>query len=124
VSRGFKKDWTATKLARKEGRIHAPSWISLDGHELLFGRDKGTRREEVWARAKGNCESCGRLAPLLGAEGYAGEAHHIEHKLWNRCDCMHNLSWRCGRFISDCHTKEHLSVRWTKRGDADGETKV
>jgi hypothetical protein len=32
---------------------------------------------------------------------------------------MHNGSWRCGRFASDCHTREHKHVQWTKKVNAD-----
>lgn len=125
MPRGFKRNEYDTQLALGAGTLRdSRSFITLpkDGiaHLILSGIDATNARTECHALAKGMCASCGRLAPLEGEEGYRGEAHHMLHKPWNRCWCQHNLSWRCGRFVSDCHTDEHPHPQWTKKDSHAG----
>ena len=114
MPKGFKRDYAFTKtLCFSDER----SFISLSGHEVLYGKDKTYKRSTICERAKGKCQVCGKDAPLEGEDGYRGEWHHIETAIGKRCDCLHNASWRCGRFVGDCHSKEHAkrAPRWTPK---------
>jgi len=114
MPRGFKRDAAATKARRFEDRR---SFVSRDGHDLLYGNDKAERRKEIFARDKGTCQCCGRVAPEHGFDGYRGEWHHTyKEKKVKRCDCMHGGEVRCGRFVSDCHTREHVKPRFGEKG--------
>ena len=121
MPRGFKKSPEETKLARF---LDPRSFVSLPKmlkhcpntvHSLLYGKDKGKWREQVWKKANGRCEKCGAYAPFDGVDGYCGEAHHIGHKPAERCDCVANGSWRCGRFVRDCHSGCHPKPQWTRK---------
>jgi hypothetical protein len=112
---GWKKNAHAETVARKF--FDRRSFVSRkeDGklHDKLFGEDKRLRRQEVFDREGGICQKCGRYAPLNGDEGYRGAAHHILHKIWNRCDCKENLEWVCGRFVGTCHTDQHVRPKFS-----------
>ena len=114
MPRGFKRSPMATQVWNFEDE---KSFVSTTGHLVLWGKDKSKMREMVHGRAQGKCQACGKEAPLEGEEGYRGEWHHIETAVGKRCDCLHNASWRCGRFVGDCHSKEHAkrAPRWTPK---------
>jgi hypothetical protein len=110
VSRGFKHNQPAETIAQHY--LDSRSYLSEKNgrvHEILFGLDKSGQREKVYHQAKGKCQKCGRPAPLHDprGEGYEGAWDHIKNHAGDRCDCLHNAQWLCGRFIADCHTSEH-----------------
>jgi 5-methylcytosine-specific restriction endonuclease McrA len=104
MPRGFKRNYAATKL---RGFLDPRSFVSLpkDGlaHDLLYGKDVGARRAEVFLRDDGRCRDCGAKASWE-----EGEMHHLENQAGSRCDDLHNLAWSC----SDCHKKRHVQVRF------------
>ena len=109
--RGFKKSPIETQGWNfRDSR----SFVSLNGHLVLYGEDKSNQRQAVYGKAKGKCEVCGKEAPLE-----TGEWHHLETEVGKHCDCLHNSSWRCGHFVSDCHSKEHAhrAPQWTPKAD-------
>jgi hypothetical protein len=98
--RGAKRDNTET-MARNF--MDDRSFVSMDGHDYLYGDDIGDRRREVWERAHGYCEV--KQAP--GCSGLVswvdGEMHHKQGGLVGRNDDMENLLWSC----MACHRYEH-----------------
>jgi hypothetical protein len=119
--RGFKRSPIETaKLLEVGLLVDERSFLSLDGHVVLYGADKSAQRARIHARAKGRCQVCRNIAPLDGDEGYAGGWHHIETEAGKHCDCFHNSSWRCGHFVRNCHTKEHAHRR-PRFGERAGE---
>lgn len=113
---GWKRNAPLETAAR--AFLDSESYVSIkDGveHDKLAGEDMCQRREQIFFREEGICQECGKFAPLSGIEGYRGAAHHILHKIWERCDCPHNLAWVCGRFVSDCHTKQHVKPMFSSK---------
>ena len=78
------------------------SYWTNDGHEYLFGEDKGDRRLDVYVREKGKCQECGR--PAGWCEGHM---HHIKGGLVGRNDDLANLAWLC----FECHMRKHVRVK-------------
>ena len=108
MSRGFKRDIPGTKAAKF---LDKRSFRSIDGHDLLFGADKGVRRQQIMDRDGQNCRVCGAHAlERLGM----GEWRHLEneHNNFRRCDCMEGGQWA----HHSCHFKaDHPGVIWSKR---------
>ena len=100
MPRAAKRDNTET-VARNF--MDERSFVSLDGHEYLYGDDIGDRRREVYERAKGVCEV--RTSPHCqkAARWIDGEMHHKQGGLVGRNDDMENLLWSC----LPCHRFEH-----------------
>lgn len=116
--RGFKRSPIETAKLLEIGLLFDPrSFLSLDGHAILYGTDKTMQRMRIHAAHRGRCDVCKNIAPLDGEEGYRGEWHHEDPK---RCDCLHGASWRCGHFVRPCHAAEHAhrAPRWTRKGEA------
>ena len=114
--RGFKRGIEETRIARERGQIRDPrSFISLDGHSILYGVDKTRRREEIYARAQGRCEGCPSRHYVPWE---VGEWHHIRGGLTGRCDCLGNALWTCGDF----HRAQHVQVRLGER-EAEGHVR-
>ena len=104
--RGFKRGVEETRIARERGLIRDKrSFISLDGHSILYGVDKTRRREEVYARDNGQCQVCRKFVSREGAE-----LDHVKGGLTGRCDCSGNLQILCG----PCHRQKHVQVQWAK----------
>ncbi len=76
------------------------SFVSVDGHEYLKGKDKTARYREAVEKLPPFCNKCKRLL-------YEGDLDHIQGGLVGRCDCMHNLQWLC----KDCHREKHVQVQ-------------
>lgn len=95
------KDKAATKLARKTGEIHAPSWISIAGHVYLeCGEDLRRLRWEVLRSQQHKCAIC---------EEYLAEwdmdLDHIQGgRPLARCDCFN-------RFIGGLDGAVHTNVQ-------------
>jgi hypothetical protein len=91
-----KRDRDRTQLRRFQDRR---SFVSLAGHDYLFGRDVEPRRREVFERECGRCWNCGAY--------YGWDYGHLEHIQGGygpqRCWCAHNLRWGCPK----CHMKHH-----------------
>jgi hypothetical protein len=117
-----KRDKELTKLARRAGLMHHPSYISYAGHWYLIGKDKGLLRDRVMADAKNICAVCGQYC-----SEFDGNMHHLASgSRVRRCDCYHtmlvdgtehtNVVWICGMFAPrDCHRKAHnREVQWSK----------
>lgn len=108
---GFKVDKEAT-ARRLPAFADKRSFISLDGHEILFGLDKSQRRREIWQRANGRCEM--QLIP--GCRGFANFENGISMSGWahvsipphrHHCDCKGGGLWTCG----PCHRYYHAHKR-------------
>lgn len=111
MSRAAKRDDEATSAfhwpPRFPGDRPAPffdkdSFIALDGHQYLEGRDRSRRRAEIYTRDKGRCQKCGALTPWQ-----VGEMHHKKGGNVGRCDDAANLEWICARD----HRIQHVQVR-------------
>ena len=89
--------------------LDVDSFISTTGHWLLKGLDIGPVRAAVMERDGWICQLCRAKVSddYFKTHPLKAEMHHIKHKLWNRCDCMHNLQCIC----HTCHGKEHPG-RW------------
>jgi len=106
--RGFKFDPTETRLAFAEKRItDKRSFIGRapDGslHELLAGKDKSNRWEEIRVRAANLCQGCDTPHYV----GVFGEWDHIQGGTSGRCDCLHNARFVCIAF----HRKRHVHLK-------------
>jgi hypothetical protein len=101
MSRGFKRNHEATAQA---GFHSKASFISLDGHLVLYGADKKPIRLLIYQRDRGICRECGHTAGW-----FRGEWHHVanEHNNFRRCDCPEGGEWVCG----PCHRKKHVLVQ-------------
>lgn len=102
MPRGFKRSEEYTANARAYGLlIDKRSFMSLEGHMLLFGKDKAAQRERIWIHRNPD------RIPLD-----EGEWHHLrnEHNNFRRCDCLEG-----GIFISKTeHRKQHAQVQFNK----------
>jgi hypothetical protein len=87
----MKRDPEATAAAKF---LDKRSYVSLDGHEFLFGPDMEKRRYEVIERDHQHCVLCGWLA-----SHDFGEIDHIKKRSQGGCECLHNLQTLCAR----CH---------------------
>src|SRR5262245_40822994 len=96
-----RRDEDATKAM---GFKDKKSFVSMAGHEYLFGRDTETRRKEVFEDARGRCWHCGAYYGW-----YYGEMDHIRSGYGpQRCWCFTksrcvNLRWSCPK----CHRERH-----------------
>lgn len=81
----------------------ARSYVSLAGHDYLFGRDVEARRREIFERDAGRCWRCGAY--------YGWNYGHLYHiqggRGPQRCWCIHNLRWSCPK----CHRERHVRPR-------------
>lgn len=116
------KDVAATKLARKEKRIHAPSWISIAGHVYLEDADDKRRvRIAVMLEAKFICALCQKYCSACD-----GDVDHVRSgRPVVRCWCFGqtladgtactNLRWVHGMFsVHPCHRNRHnREIKWT-----------
>jgi hypothetical protein len=108
--RGFKRDETATAARRPQivdgtllidvrqesfSLLDKASFISLDGHEILYGVDWTRRKEQVLLRD--------------GIEG--ADPHHIHNEPGKRCDCMHNLGSLTRKHHEDAHPEKQVRLR-------------
>ena len=87
MPRGFK--FGAVETAARNF-LDKRSFVSLDGHELLRGKDKSERRKQIFARDKAICQVC-----KMRTSGCDGEWMHLlnEHNKFKRCDCMEGGQW-------------------------------
>jgi hypothetical protein len=90
----MKRDAERTKAAKY---VSKKSYFGTDGHEYLYGRDRGPRRHELYLSCQGQCFVCGKFAPEEGHPGFHGEVHHT------RCYCLGCIEWRCGQLAGKCH---------------------
>ncbi len=92
----------------KRNFIDPRSYVTLDGHDFLFGEDCGVRRREVFERDKGLCQFEGhsKFFPFDGPFYVAGQADHIQGGNSGRCWCMHNLQWICYEHHKAKHNRE------------------
>lgn len=107
--RAFKIDQQATA-----GRTFRDprSFVSVDGHEILFGKDKEARRREIYERAHGRCElqASPRCRGFVrwDSMGMEGWAHVCPPPHRDHCDCL-----EAGRAACDpCHRSTHVRVRF------------
>jgi hypothetical protein len=119
-----KKDPEATRLARKAGEIHAPSWISFAGHVYLENSaDKQALRLTVMACHRCVCAICKEYCGW-----FDGDLDHIRGgRKFARCWCFlrrlsdgtkcTNVQWVHGMFSAKpCHRQKHnREVKWTKK---------
>lgn len=134
MPRGFKRDEAATKLAYATGKlidekrrsfISWPKFIVDECNEgvpkphlVLYGKDKGTIRVEIFRRnreandGENRCWKCHRLVfEELGWPDPLGSSwHHVRHRDGERCDCPENGVVSC--VIGTCHKEEHLQVQF------------
>lgn len=118
------KDKAATKIARKTGEIHAPSWISIAGHVYLeSGEDLRHLRMEVYCEQDFSCAICkkGLMISDMDLEHIRGGRPLV------RCSCFNrkladgsictNVQGVHGMFsIHPCHRNKHnREVKWTPR---------
>jgi hypothetical protein len=105
LPRGFKRSIPDTEAA---GFCDRRSFRSIDGHDLLAGRDKQQRHDDIQYRDRSTCQICKHLA-------LDGEWRHLEneHNQFRRCDCMEGGEWA----HHNCHfNSDHKGPMWTKRG--------
>jgi hypothetical protein len=103
MPRGFKRD-----RARTDGFQDQRSFISLDGHLILYGKDKLCQRVNVYAFSNPEHISWEE-----------GEWHHLrnKHNNFRRCDCAAGGLW-----VRRGHAKTmHVQVQWTKKTQAAEE---
>jgi 5-methylcytosine-specific restriction endonuclease McrA len=81
------------------------SCVNKDGTEKLFGLDWVARKEELWKRCRGRCET-------KGCGGEAEDPHHLVKRSELRDDRLSNLRALCRR----CHNIQHKerNPRWTR----------
>lgn len=96
------KDHEATAAAQFQDRR---SEVLLDGRERLAGADLRDRREQVWERAGGRCEACGKPTTLNSGELSDMQMHHKKRRSQGRDDRAENLECLCFR----CHSGEHTT---------------
>lgn len=101
MPRGAKRALADT---RERHFINKRSFVSTDGHEYLYGKDKAKRYREFVESSSPYCANCGRISYDNG------EMDHIQGGLVGRCDCLHNLQWLC----KSCHRAKHVQVKWSK----------
>lgn len=99
------------EIATKAAHFADPDSYIENGHEYLEGFDRSRRRLDVFVRDGRRCVTCGEMTTWK-----TGEMHHKQGGLGKqRCDCLHNLEWRCG----ECHSKEHVQIKGRiKYGDS------
>lgn len=114
MPRGAKRDVNVTNLLSRNGLLLDKDsflgWRENMPHLYLKREDILAQRRRVWERDKSICRKCKRRVDWEN-----GEMHHVLSKGKGGSDDLSNLEWRCGRFVSDCHTAEHVQVQWTKR---------
>jgi 5-methylcytosine-specific restriction endonuclease McrA len=104
-------DFDATKASK-----FADEWskVLLDGSERLVGDDWRARKQELWDRAKGQCEY--QIPLATGFERCRREgcdAHHIVPRSDGRDDRLTNLQLLCRRhhqLVDPRKTKFHEKV--------------
>lgn len=104
MPRGARTDKQATKARKFMCR---KSFVSQDGHDYLSGLDVCQRRNEVFERDGGICQSCG-----VYVSWSRGEMDHIKGGLVGRNDDLDNLRWVC----RDCHRQKHVRPQFGKHG--------
>lgn len=92
MPRGSKRDLAETA---KRNFLDKRSFVSLDGHEYLRGKDMSALRLEVWERDR-RCmlaisDHC--FGKRLTLEYM--QTDHIQGGNVGRCDCLHNLRAVC-----------------------------
>lgn len=127
MPRGFHKDEQATKAANFLDRR---SFVSLpkvtphtngaaEPHFLLYGKDKGPIRAEIFRRNRqenqsdvSRCWNCG-VPCYEKNDFYRGEWHHVNSGAGERCDCVENSVVSCAK----CHRAEHVQTQFGKTED-------
>jgi hypothetical protein len=102
VPRGFKKDGPATYA---ENFWDKRSFLSLDDHALLYGKDKSQQRHQIFLHANPD-----------GISEAEGEWHHVrnEHNNFRRCDCVEGGLW-----VRKGHAKTmHVQTKFSRKADA------
>ena len=114
MPKGAHKDVPVTKLLFANGlfldKRSFLGWRESVPHLYLKGEDMSRQRQRVQERDE---EWCGKCTRHVNDED--AEIHHVISKGRGGSDDLSNLEWRCGRFVSDCHTAEHVQVQWTKK---------
>ena len=112
MPRGARNDVAVTALLFKNGLLlDKRSFVSLDANEphlFLKGKDMSAQRMRVIARDKATCRNCGQSFMRTYGDTDSAEIHHVIPRGKGGSDDLGNLELRCGRFISECHTKEHI----------------
>lgn len=109
MPRGTKRDNTET-AARN---FHCQdSFVGIDGHEYLAGRDWQIRKDELYARCRGECEL--KTSPQCWGwfTRKKMHPHHIVKGRIGRHDGLDNLLAAC----FPCHRAAHpeKQVRWSR----------
>jgi hypothetical protein len=105
MPRGAKKDLAVTKMMLENHFLYDKrSFVSLDAHLYLYGKDKEDQRIKVFSESLMRCADCRR--PIFWD---TFEWDHIRGGLLGRCDCLHNAASKC----RECHSKKHVQPRWT-----------
>ena len=100
------KDIEATIAAQFED---PDSRITLDGREILKGRDWAARSYMVWCRGNGRCEHPGCRSMMM-------EPHHIIRRSKGRDDRMANLVGLCHHHHSLLDPRRPM---WSKQSSAE-----
>lgn len=113
MARPGKRDPAATKA---RSFLDHRSFVTLDGHDRLYGGDLAVRRRECFERDAWKCVDCGYRITWATPFHRKGEMdHEINKSKPGGCDCLHNVRTRCGRFLNGCHDKKHgRNPRWTR----------
>ena len=81
---------------------------------LLEGKNYTEFRYEIFLRANGHCESCGRWAPFRVDDNFdvfsCGHVSHITRRKRGG-DVAENAKWEC----YDCHINKHHGPRWSEK---------
>ncbi len=131
--RGFKRDVSVTSEALDYGTLaDHRSFISQpkiikgecekpEPHLILYGKDKGPIRAEIFRRnreANGGVNRCWKCSKQVfefitsdGVEEWRGEWDHIRNKPGERCDCPANGRVVCRKCHSDRHPRPMLGAR-------------
>ena len=95
----LKRSWIKVKKRRR--RV---LWRS--GRIIEDAAGMASLRLEVFRRANGRCEVCGRFAKWQGIGG--GELAHIVARGRGGSDTAENLLWKC----RGCHRADHPGPQW------------
>jgi len=104
VPRGFKRDNTETAARNFDD---PRSFVSLDGHMLLYGEDYKAQRQRVFFRDRGICQYCYKP---IDVEYEAWTADHITKRSDGGSDDLDNLRLIHNDFGA-CHQQRHTEFQ-------------
>ena len=85
------------------------SYVTMDGREILAGKDWTARKYMVWCRAHGKCE-------IKGCSNAMDDAHHIIPRSKGRNDLLENLMAICRHHHILIDRRQ---VRWSRQSSAE-----